>query len=161
MHALDPVCLDEVESISMARSNLLKSAEPSDSIRATNTLLTQLDQLKQLQNIVLLVTTNMLESVDPAFLDRVDLTFELASPGSRAKYEIVRIGIQELLTKGLVEETAIDPYYLMSLIEANFHGTSGRSTRKAPFLALSRCLRRYPVPVPFEEYLKELEKGAG
>lgn len=78
--------VDEIESITISRSSLFKGSEPSDSIRAVNVLLTQIDQIKELDNILILATSNMLETVDAAFLDRVDLKFKLGRPSQRAMY---------------------------------------------------------------------------
>ena len=42
------VLIDEVESLTAARKQSFKSAEPSDSIRVVNALLTQIDQIRRL-----------------------------------------------------------------------------------------------------------------
>ena len=45
------VLIDEVESLTSARKAALSGGEPSDSIRAVNALLTQLDALKRFNNV--------------------------------------------------------------------------------------------------------------
>lgn len=145
---------DEIESITISRSSLFKGSEPSDSIRAVNVLLTQIDALKETNRVLILTTSNLLETVDPAFLDRIDLKFRLGQPGSRAKYEILVAGIQELMSKGLLDEATISSHaaasvlgeadasrQIMGLIEERLGSRSGRSLRKLPFLALTRCLK--------------------
>ena len=45
------VLIDEVESLTAARKAAISGGEPSDSIRAVNALLTQLDALKRFNNV--------------------------------------------------------------------------------------------------------------
>ena len=133
---------------------MFKGSEPSDSIRAVNVLLTQIDALKETNRVLILTTSNLLETVDPAFLDRIDLKFRLGQPSSHAKYEILAAGIQELMSKGLLDEATISSHaaasvlgeadasrQIMELIETRLGSRSGRSLRKLPFLALTRCLK--------------------
>jgi len=64
------VLIDEVESLTAARTSALGGAEPSDAIRVVNALLTHIDQLKTKDNVLILTTSNMSEAIDLAFLDR-------------------------------------------------------------------------------------------
>lgn len=68
--AEDPKCLivlliDEVESIASARSASSTSGEPGDAIRVVNAVLTSLDNLRRKPNVLVLCTSNMIESLDP------------------------------------------------------------------------------------------------
>ena len=65
------VLIDEVESLTAARSN--SSSEPSDAVRVVNALLTQLDQLKNYPNVIILTTSNVTGRIDLAFVDRADI----------------------------------------------------------------------------------------
>lgn len=56
--------IDEVESIASARSSANKSGEPGDAIRVVNSVLTSLDSLRRKPNVLILCTSNMLESLD-------------------------------------------------------------------------------------------------
>ena len=69
------VLIDEVESIAASRVNGNGGhvVEPSDAVRAVNSLLTSIDSLKAFRNIIVLSTTNITSSVDAAFVDRVDM----------------------------------------------------------------------------------------
>jgi SpoVK/Ycf46/Vps4 family AAA+-type ATPase len=58
------VLIDEVESIVSARSSSLHSSEPGDSFRVVNAVLTSLDALKKLSNVLILCTSNMVDSID-------------------------------------------------------------------------------------------------
>eukprot|EP00955_Chlamydomonas_euryale_P062939 358514-Chlamydomonas_euryale.AAC.1 len=51
------VLIDEVESLTAARK--AGGSEPTDSIRAVNALLTQLDQLRRFPNVLILTTSNI------------------------------------------------------------------------------------------------------
>ena len=67
------VLIDEVESLTAARSSALNGTEPSDAVRVVNAVLTQLDRLKRFKNVLTLCTTNLASAVDAAFLDRADV----------------------------------------------------------------------------------------
>jgi len=159
----DPQCLvfvliDEVESLAAARKAALAGSEPSDSIRAVNALLTQLDQLKERKNVMILTTSNVTEAIDIAFVDRADLKLRIGPPSARARYQIIRSCLVELMRTGLIspsrnlhEDTRnvespstkdTDPptdIYVCSRELLNFavscEGLSGRTLRKLPFLA--------------------------
>ena len=68
--ALVCVLIDEVESLTAARSSAFKGAEPSDAIRVVNALLTQLDQIRRHPNVLILTTSNVTGAIDIAFIDR-------------------------------------------------------------------------------------------
>ncbi len=59
------VLIDEIESITSARSSASKSNEPGDAVRVVNAVLTSLDALKRRPNVLLLSTSNMVDTVDP------------------------------------------------------------------------------------------------
>ena len=64
------VLIDEVESLTSARTSAFRGSEPSDAIRVVNALLTQLDQIRRYPNVLILTTSNITESIDIAFIDR-------------------------------------------------------------------------------------------
>ena len=67
------VLIDEVESLTAARTSALNGAEPSDAVRVVNAMLTQLDGLKRFNNVITLCTSNLAEAIDVAFIDRADV----------------------------------------------------------------------------------------
>lgn len=67
------VLMDEVESLTAARRSAAGGGEPSDAIRAVNSLLTHVDALKAHANVMVLCTSNLPEAVDAAFVDRADI----------------------------------------------------------------------------------------
>lgn len=70
----------QVESLTAARQAAVSGSEPADAVRAVNALLTALDSLKGLPNVMLLTTSNITEAIDAAFLDRVDIKAYLGPP---------------------------------------------------------------------------------
>jgi SpoVK/Ycf46/Vps4 family AAA+-type ATPase len=91
-------CSDEVESLTAARAGAMSGKDPSDGLRVSsclltslepslaltvrllsplqvvNALLTQLDKLRKRTNCLVLATSNLTGAIDPAFMDRADLT---------------------------------------------------------------------------------------
>jgi pachytene checkpoint protein 2 len=101
--ALFCVLIDEVESLAGSRTASTKSgSEPSDAVRAVNSLLTSLDSIRQYRNVLILTTTNLTDCVDSAFVDRVDWMVKIDLPNEHARYEILRGCIMELKTKGIL-----------------------------------------------------------
>lgn len=62
------VLIDEVESLTKARSSAGSGSEPSDSLRVVNALLTQLDKLKQRKNCLVMTTSNISDSIGELFV---------------------------------------------------------------------------------------------
>ncbi|KAF9582230.1 Pachytene checkpoint protein 2 [Lunasporangiospora selenospora] len=98
------VLIDEVESLAAARKAALAGGEPSDSIRAVNALLTQIDKLKQRKNVLILATSNMTEAIDVAFADRADIKMYIGLPSHRAIYWMLRSGITELQRVNIIDD---------------------------------------------------------
>ena len=70
------MCLDEVESLTAARKSTMSGAEPSDAIRVVNALLTQIDQLKNKSNVIILTTSNItgaIGKVKVSYLEKFSL----------------------------------------------------------------------------------------
>lgn len=102
--ALICVLVDEVESLAAVRSTGGggTSGEPSDAIRAVNSLLTSIDRLKKYRNVIVMATTNISGSVDVAFVDRADIKQYVGLPVLEARYEILRSCIEELARVGII-----------------------------------------------------------
>ncbi|CDJ44229.1 thyroid hormone receptor interactor, putative [Eimeria tenella] len=97
------VLIDEVESLAAARAAAAKTPEPSDAARAVNALLTQMDLFSRSPNGLILTTSNLAESCDPAFLDRADLKLHIPCPNSNCRFAILESCIEELIRTKLVE----------------------------------------------------------
>lgn len=84
------VLLDEVETLAADRRRMSLEANPVDVHRATDAVLSGIDQLtREHPHILLIATTNYLEAVDAALLSRADLVEIFPLPGPKARAEIV------------------------------------------------------------------------
>ncbi|TVY51448.1 Pachytene checkpoint protein 2-like [Lachnellula cervina] len=163
------VLIDEVESIAFSREHSTYNGEAQDSLRATNALLTGLDRAKGLANVIFLCTSNMVSSLDTAFLDRCGLRIAVNPPSNASQYTILRGRIQKLVDQGhITSEKSLPLYYeadigyradgdgpgakigakllaILELINSGnarlIGGISGRSLTQLPELAILRYLR--------------------
>ncbi|XP_008945780.1 PREDICTED: pachytene checkpoint protein 2 homolog [Merops nubicus] len=151
--ALVFVLIDEVESLTAARSAFKAGTEPSDAIRVVNAVLTQLDRIKRYPNVVILTTSNITEKIDLAFVDRADIKQYIGPPSIAAIFriylscleELMKCQIiyprQQLLTLrelemiGFVENNVSRLSLVLKEISRRSEGLSGRVLRKLPFLA--------------------------
>lgn len=150
--ALVCVLIDEVESLAAARNRC--GNEPSDATRVVNAVLTQLDNIKRLKNVLILTTSNVTGMIDLAFVDRADLKKYIGPPSAEAAYGILRGSALELMKKRIVAHDNICADFkklaaksqaaygqtekLISIAE-KCAGLSGRTLRKLPFLAMVKA----------------------
>lgn len=84
------VLLDEVETLAGDRRRMSLEANPVDVHRATDAVLSGIDQLtREHPHILLVATTNYPEAVDAAFLSRADLLETFTLPSAEARAEII------------------------------------------------------------------------
>ncbi len=84
------VLLDEVESMAVARSAASLSANPVDVHRATDAVLTALDDLaRRAPHIFFVVTSNYPAGLDEAFLSRADVVLDIGLPDAEALARIL------------------------------------------------------------------------
>jgi len=148
--------IDEIESLAHSRAAAAAGNEPSDAIRVVNALLTQLDRLKLLPNVLILTTSNVESTIDGAFVDRADICLYIGHPSSSAIHKILLSCVSELIKRGLLEnvpfgegsETAV----LWNEICRSAVGVSGRSLRKLPLLAYN--VEQTSMPRFLESLLK-------
>ncbi|NXP36635.1 PCH2 protein, partial [Leiothrix lutea] len=151
--ALVFVLIDEVESLTAARSAFKAGTEPSDAIRVVNAVLTQIDQIKRYPNVVILTTSNITEKIDMAFVDRADIKQYIGPPSTAAIFriylscleELMKCQIiyprQQLLTLrelemiGFMENNVSRLSLVLKEISRKSEGLGGRVLRKLPFLA--------------------------
>lgn len=100
------VLVDEVESLAAARTAAGSGGEPGDAVRAVNALLTQLDQLRQYPNCLVLTTSNISGAIDVAFIDRADIKAYIGPPTVRARFEMLKDSLGELIRVGIVGATS-------------------------------------------------------
>ena len=175
--ALVCVLVDEVESLASSRSSSHQGGgDPSDAMRAVNSLLTSLDKLRSFPNVLVLATTNLTDSIDAAFIDRVDLKLHIDLPIVKARYEILRSCLVELQRVGIVDPSNEIPLsfdqqaresggghtsgtnqtlLLLKCAEAS-EGLSGRSLRRLPLQAHAQFLGGRTIGVSLEMFLGAL-----
>ncbi|KAM6449363.1 pachytene checkpoint protein 2 homolog isoform 1-T3 [Liasis olivaceus] len=147
------VLIDEVESLTAARSAFQAGTEPSDAIRVVNAVLTQIDQIKRYPNVVILTTSNITEKIDIAFVDRADIKQYIGPPSPAAIFKIYHSCLEELMKCqiiyprqqlltlrelemiGYLENDVSKLSLLLKDISRKSEGLSGRILRKLPFLA--------------------------
>ncbi len=135
--------IDEIESILMSR-RMVGAGDPSDVMRAINTVLTEIDDLKNEHNVLLLATTNLPEMLDNSFLDRALLKIYFGNPKPEEALKILRETINHLEKEMGVR--ILDKYNLPKLasrVTRRYEeGLSGRDVR---FLALRTVIEHGKV----------------
>jgi pachytene checkpoint protein 2 len=131
------VVIDEVESLSASRAAGAAGAEPSDALRVVNTLLTALDTLRLLPNVLVVATSNLTGQIDTAFLDRADIAQYIGLPSLDARREILRSGVNELIRRGIVKS---------SLPSEGADGEANASGNRAPgMLQRGACATAFDI----------------
>lgn len=140
--------IDEIESLAGNRERAISAGEPSDMIRAANAMLTQLDQLKRFSNVYVLCTTNLIDTLDPAFVDRCDAVINLTLPGDTARQLILEGVISELLDKQVLTsllhvDAAAHPFTVTS-------STCSLGTDGKPCQRCHQCLEHITLQTLFK-----------
>jgi SpoVK/Ycf46/Vps4 family AAA+-type ATPase len=157
-HTFICVMIDEVESLAGSRERNLGANEVADSARATNQLLVALDRMREMPNMMMICTSNLISTIDPAFLDRADLKQYIPSPSSEAAYKILLSSFKELVRIGLIKHgssfESSDDDDINHALQTNLHieehpqsslrdiserceSLSGRTLRRLPYLAIA------------------------
>ena len=142
------VLLDEVESMAVARSSASLSANPVDVHRATDAVLTALDNNAQTSgNLFTVATTNFPDAVDEAFSSRADIVINMPKPDKASIESILR---QTLAAFGAdfphLTELANDPE--IPNVAIALDGRDGREVRK---LVTQAMLERFETTVNPDE----------
>ncbi|EST08376.1 ATPase, AAA-type, core [Kalmanozyma brasiliensis GHG001] len=173
------VLIDEVESLTAARSAAASGTEPTDSIRVVNALLTQLDKLKHRKNVLIMTTSNITEAIDGAFIDRADIKQYVGLPPPKAIYWILESCLRELMRVGLVAPLRLPSYQVAASKESldnvmtpegragillveianGCRGLSGRSLRRLPVLAHAHHIGMAQAPIECEVWMQAMRKA--
>ncbi|KAF9263702.1 AAA-domain-containing protein [Marasmius fiardii PR-910] len=122
------VLIDEVESLTAARAGAMAGTEPSDGLRVVNALLTQLDKLKHRKNVLIMSTSNLVQAIDSAFVDRADIVQYIDLPPREAVYEILRSCFVEMISKGILTGVAVPPLQTALMYERTAPTGQGTTT---------------------------------
>lgn len=93
-HAPSIICIDELDAIARSRRDLGSHTD----VRAVTQLLSLMDGLRKLDGVVVIGTTNQLETLDPAFrrAGRFDREIYIGPPDAEARLQILRIHTREM-----------------------------------------------------------------
>lgn len=91
--------IDEIESLLVKRSIIIGKNEPCDSLRLVNTFLTIIDQC----NSIFIFTSNFIDHLDQAFVDRCDLITEMSHPSPEIIYKIMVDTFIKIGDAGLIQ----------------------------------------------------------
>ncbi len=124
------VLLDEVESIAVARSEASLAANPVDVHRATDAVLAAFDSnTVNFPNLVFVVTSNFVRTLDEAFLSRADVHIHVPSPDSSGIVAILQHALQAMVPAfASLGQLACDPG--LERVAERLAGADGRRVRK-------------------------------
>ena len=145
------IAIDEVESLAFDRKAVAANPnEPSDILRGVNKLLTELDRLRQLAGVVVIMTSNLAEVIDEALTSRTDLILDFDLPDPHTRARIIGMRLDKLgawllpLTSNQIEELA-------DLTE----GFSGRDLVRVSFWALM-VSGKQPHSLGYDDYVQAI-----
>lgn len=152
------VLLDEVESMAVARSEASLAANPADVHRATDAVLTGLDQLAMLgPNIVVVATSNFTAALDDAFKSRADCALELPMPSPEALHQILEQTL-EAFAAAFPDLSKLAHSKQLTDVAKILAGCDGRRARKVVTEAM--CRRRETVLDPGKLTIADLKAAA-
>ncbi|QRP50463.1 AAA family ATPase [Amycolatopsis sp. FDAARGOS 1241] len=132
------VLIDEVEALAVRRSSASFETNPVDVHRATDAVLSGLDQLRaQCPNLVLVATTNFIDAVDEAVLSRADLVMSTTLPGDEVIEQIVASSLDELAEQWTELKPLARDANLRAELAKGLRGLDGRRVRKTILAALT------------------------
>ncbi|CAF2948287.1 unnamed protein product [Rotaria sp. Silwood2] len=133
------IIFDELDSICKRRTHCDESTRDSVQDSVTTQLLAEIDGLKPLDNILIIGTTNMLATIEPALLrpGRIEVVVEVGLPDDDARLQIFDIYMKNLLQNGLVEsDVDVD-----TIIRAA-KGLTGAHIERIVRMAIINAMRR-------------------
>jgi transitional endoplasmic reticulum ATPase len=148
------IFFDEIDAIAPIRSGYAGDSHVTE--RIISQLLTELDGLEVLKNVVVISATNRPDIVDPALLrpGRFDRLLYVPPPDRDTRVEIIKIHTRDI---PLAEDVNIE--HLADMTE-NFTGADIASfTSTAVMLAIREHVYKYEDPINAEKHVKELKVG--
>jgi SpoVK/Ycf46/Vps4 family AAA+-type ATPase len=125
------ILLDEIETLAPARQRLSLEANPIDVHRASDAVLTGLDDLgREHKNLLLIGTSNFPKALDPALISRADLVQEIGLPDEEARREIILDTLLGIAATWREVARLSDSASELAKVAA---GLDGRAIRKAIF----------------------------
>jgi len=118
------VIIDEVESLVASRHTAKSRGDIQEAVRATNEFLKGFDQLRTNPNFAIMCTSNLEETLDPAFIDRCTYKFRFAQPDLAARYNILRGGFLELIQDKIIQANHHMPSFRDAVFELESQSNS-------------------------------------
>lgn len=138
------VTLDEVDSLATRRSLTTGGRDPIDVMRATEAVLRGVDYLAGASpNVLVVATSNFVEAIDEALLDRIDVAIEVGLPDADVAARILADTLTDVPNHEVGDELQHLAHRLV--------GRSGREIRKVVLEALATR------GAPLSEPLKAIE----
>lgn len=100
-------------------------------------MLTELDECRKLDNLLILATSNFASSLDAAFLSRVDMHINVGALSEQAIYSIIGDILAELERVGIVHYSECELRICELCHRLTLEGINGRALRRLPFQVLS------------------------
>ncbi|GME81486.1 unnamed protein product [Ambrosiozyma monospora] len=100
--------IDEIETLVRSRQYLISSTSSNSSVQLVNTMLICLDRVRHFPNLTIFTTSNLIESLDLAFLDRVDAVLNIKEPDAECCYKIIVSNLMKLKNQEVVVLSEID-----------------------------------------------------
>lgn len=140
------VLLDEVESMAVARSEASLSANPADVHRATDAVLTALDDnANAYPHLLFVATSNFTTALDDAFLSRADVAVEVPAPDEAAALAILKATLQDMAAAFPELAKLADRSGLVS-VASRIAGIDGRAIRKVVTEAMAARIETVQQP---------------
>jgi pachytene checkpoint protein 2 len=131
------VLLDEVETLAADRRKMSMDANPIDVHRATDAVLTQLDQLAaDNPGVLFIATSNFVGAIDDAFLSRADLIVTVELPNAEACKAILLDSLDRI-AKIYPKVANLRTHAAIEKAARECVGLDGRRIRKAVVAALA------------------------
>ncbi|MGC8710356.1 MAG: CDC48 family AAA ATPase [Candidatus Micrarchaeia archaeon] len=145
------IFIDEIDSIAQMRN--LEDIDSGVSQRVVDTLLTEMDGLTMLKNVVVLAATNRPEAIDPALLrpGRFDRIIEIPMPDAET-----RLAIFSVHTKNMPLDKSVQLADLANSTEGYTGAEIENVCREAGMNAI-RSNREVVVKEDFEKALREVK----
>ncbi len=147
------IFFDEIDAVARSRASIDEGTGGGLAERGViNTLLTEMDGLQELKNVVVLAATNRPEDVDPALLrpGRFDKIIDIPMPDAEARYSIFKIH-----TKRMPLDKDVDLRELANMTE-NYTGAEIENICREAGMSAIRIKREIVTREDFTKALREI-----
>jgi len=146
------IFFDEIDAIAPMRGSGIGDSRVTE--RIISQLLTEIDGLEELRNVVVIAATNRPDLLDPALLrpGRFDRLIYVSPPDLQTRKEILKVHTRN---KPLADDVNLDK--LAELTEGYTGADLEALCNTAAILAIQELISRYPDPEEAKKHAKELK----